>query len=153
MDARTAKLDAALVQVKAKLGDLQRSATATSAAGNEMGNKYAAGALRAAGALETMARSGEVAGGATKALVGNVSQLAFAFGPQGALVGAVGVAGLALYQLFANAREESEKTRKQIQDDFKAIAKLGIGAVAEQLNEVGPKLMAARREVVEAATA
>ncbi len=150
MDARTAKLDAALAAVTQRINAVKQSTEATSTAGAQLGGKYAAGALRAAGALETMARSGEVAGGSAKTLLSTVSNIAFSFGAGGALVGAAGVAGLALVQMFSKAREEAEKANAEFAKTIDAIGKLSTAGAVERLNEEAPKRSQASRAMLEA---
>lgn len=142
LDAKTAKLDAALQQTKLKLASLSAASTQTGAVGAEMGVRFERGALRAAGALESMARSGSVAGGAAKTLLATGSEMAFMFGPGGALIGALGVATLAIVRLFTKARDESkqlaEETKKQLDDLQNRGDAAGLQARARELQAGRP---------------
>lgn len=67
--------------------------------------------LQIAGALQSVAASGKLGTEQLKQFIGQGSQMAFMFGPQGAIVGSLALATTAIVTHFTKAREEAEKTR------------------------------------------
>lgn len=126
------------------------AAVAVSQHASEMGDRYARATLRITEATARVASSAEVMGHGLNRVVAIGSEMAFAFGAAGPIVGAIGIATLAITRMFTRAREEAEKTRAELQEQFKQIAKLGVSSVADALNEEGPKLEAARKRMLEA---
>lgn len=118
---------AALEQVKARV---QQTAQASEAANKrtadsfevtvDKARKAAAGVTGVSQALFAMQSEGSAKVLALGAAVGNFAEL---FGPAGALVTGVGVAGSAIVALFLKAREEAERTTISIQNNIRALAR------------------------------
>ena len=68
--------------------------------------------------LDNIARSGNLAGEGMRTVMSAGSELAFMFGPAGAIVGAVAITGGAIYNLFERTRKEMEATRKKFEDEI-----------------------------------
>lgn len=106
--AEMAKVEARAKQTKASVEQL--------GAGNAaMGQRTAEAARQIASATETIARAGKVTGEAGKQIVAQASNIAFAFGPQGAIIGALGIFGIAFATTMARAREDARKAAEEIQ--------------------------------------
>lgn len=73
--------------------------------------QYANAAQKVAAVGVAMANSGQVGAQSLGKLITTGSSVAFMFGVGGPIVSAIGLTGLAIYQLFKNARDEMEKTR------------------------------------------
>ena len=79
------------------------------------------GAMRQiAGGVEQVARQGKVSGEALKGILTQGAEIAFLFGAGGAVVGALAVTGLAIYEhvtgRMKEAREEINKTRTELEN-------------------------------------
>lgn len=113
----TAEVDRAIAAVQA---NASRAASATTkvaaSSAAAMGDRLAGGARQASFALEQMARTGKVAGEGMKQLISVGSDMAFAFGPTGAIVGAIGVTIAAILLLFKRSNAEAEKFFDKIND-------------------------------------
>lgn len=125
MDARTAKLDAALERSGGKVRAFAKTAGEAGQIGTVVGAKYERAAFGIASAAESMARVGTVSGGATKTIVKNAAEIAFAFGAGGPLVAAIGIAGVAIVNVLARVRGELEETRKKFNDELKQMVNAG----------------------------
>ena len=111
--------------------DQQRTASATAALAtakaesDAMRMRVGMGAIAMAGALEMMTRQGKVTGEALKMVVVQGSMMAAMYGPQGAIVGAIGVTGVALWNFFNRAKAEAEALRKKTEETALAIRSMG----------------------------
>lgn len=81
-----------------------------------MGQRYSQASLAVASGVETMARAGKLGGEGLKQVIAQGANMAAFFGPQGALLGALGVASLAIVEVFRRARDEAAK----LSDETKA---------------------------------
>lgn len=90
-----------------------------------------------AGGFEAMARTGNVAGEASRVVLAQGAELAFMFGPGGAIAGAVAIGGIALWNFFDRARREIEETRKKAAQELLTLISQGdLLQTAKQLNVV-----------------
>lgn len=71
-----------------------------------MGQRYARAAFQISGVLQAIAATGRTSNDQIKTLIGTASGVAFAFGPTGAIVGAIGLSILAIKELFTKTKEE-----------------------------------------------
>lgn len=117
---------------------------------DNMEHKYARASLRITEAMGRVASSGELAGSGMAKVLSIGSDMAFMFGTTGPIVGAIGVATLAIVKMFDRAKEEAIAARKQLQDEFRQIAKLGTAGVSDRLNDEVPQLAEARARLAEA---
>lgn len=113
---------AAQVQVQAAIKQTTDTARLQSDA---LRMRVGMGAIAMAGALNIMADQGKVTAGALKQIVVQGSMMAAMYGPQGAIIGAVGVAGVALFSFFTRAKREAEELRKKTEETATAIRKMG----------------------------
>lgn len=128
-------------------GDLTGFATKAKTVGKDVGagadamsNKFGAAARAGASAMETIARTGKASGEAMKQLVAQGSQAALFFGPQGALVGAIGISVVAIIGLFSRTREEMAAMERESRQSLDRIADLdakALGTRAKQLRGGG----------------
>jgi hypothetical protein len=126
----------------------QQTATAGTAA-TQTGQKFSSAARNIASATENMARLGRVTGESAKQVIAQASNIAFAFGPTGAIVGAVGIATLAIVQLFRRTSEEAERTKRVLETLREAAAARGaredpVGAAEDALEKARTEVAAAR---------
>ena len=75
--------------------------------------------------IDQIARSGSLAGDGMKQLIAQGSEVAFMFGAAGPIVGAIGIAGLAVFNFFQRSRREIEETRKKAQAELAALQNAG----------------------------
>jgi hypothetical protein len=83
-----------------------------------MGDRYATATLQVSNAMETVARSGSVAGEAGRQLIAQGSQMAFMFGPKGAIVGAIGISIMAVVEWITRTRKEIAELKKQAEENL-----------------------------------
>lgn len=99
-------------------------------------SRMAGGARQLASGLDQMARSGQTAGEGLKSVISSGAEMAFVFGAGGPIVGAIGIAGLAIFSLFDRARKEMEATRKKAEAEIAQLRKAGVGAQVERQQEL-----------------
>lgn len=90
-------------------------------ASDAMGARIAGGARQASFALEGMARSGNIAGEGLRQLLAIGADIAFAFGPAGAVAGAIGATALAVVAVFKRANDELTQTRQRFNDQLSGL--------------------------------
>lgn len=134
IDGSTEKLRKALKdgeqQVAGFATKSQAAGKAAGAGADAIASKQANAARAIASATETIARQGKVSGEAAKQLISQASGVAFAFGPQGAIAGAIGIATLAIVSMFARTREEIAATRREAVEALNAFAEMDVNAQA-----------------------
>jgi hypothetical protein len=116
------------------------------------GQKYAMATRQMAFGLESVARSGNLAGEGLKMILVQGSEMALMFGGAGPIVGAVAITGLAIYNIFDRTRKEIEATRKKAQEELTRLLKSSSLDVVQQatvdafakVGELESKLAAAR---------
>lgn len=113
-----------------------RAGKTSSTASDVVSSKSATAARQIAMVTETVARQGQVSGEAAKQMIAQASNVAFAFGPTGAIVGAIGIATLAITTMFARARREIEETARAARDEFRSLSQLDLGAVSRRLQQL-----------------
>jgi hypothetical protein len=91
----------------------------------DLGDKFRGAGLQVAMATEQMARMGTVGGEGLRQIVVQGGQMAFMFGAGGPLVAAIGVAALAIVNVFQRAREEARKAREAFVAEINAMADAG----------------------------
>ena len=99
-----------------QLGELARTTQRVDAAATAHLTRIGGAARGLASGFEVMARSGNFAGEATRQIIAQGAEMAFTFGAGGPIVGAVGIAGAAIIELFQRSRREMEETRKKAID-------------------------------------
>jgi ribosomal protein L29 len=102
-------------------------------------SRVQSGATRSATSLNSMARGFSVLESSAHASVRSIdaisnatAQLAFGFGPQGMLIGAAVMVGIAMVRAFESAAKAAEKVREKMQEEF---VKLGESLNAEQAHQ------------------
>ena len=134
------------VQAQQQVAAATKATTATMdqqrAATDALRMRVGMGAIAMAGAFEMMARQGKVTGESLRQLVVQGSLLAGMYGPQGAIVGAVGVAGVALWSFFTRATTQAEALRKKNEEVVATIRKMGVEQAATFATEAFAELRA-----------
>jgi hypothetical protein len=110
------KLDAAIRGVESRVARTGGAVSGLAAGADNMGRRFGQATLQMAGGLEIMARTGTVMGEGLRSVVSQGSNIAFMFGTAGPIVGAIGIAGMAIVDLFANARKQIEETERQAKE-------------------------------------
>jgi hypothetical protein len=115
---------AEMAKVEARVKQTKTSVEQLGAGNAAMGQRTAEAARQIASATETIARQGKITGEAGKQIVAQASNIAFAFGPQGALVGALGIFAVAFGSAMSRAKREAaeaaESVKKSIADMLNA---------------------------------
>lgn len=114
---------AEIQRVEAQLKATKATTTAVGDATSNYSQKVGIASRQLASAAETMARTGKISGEATKQIIAQGTNIAFAFGAGGAVVGALGIFGLAVAQIFGRAREEAKQLREALDDTFASLQK------------------------------
>jgi len=133
------------------------ASTAEMAASAEVaGRRTALAAERMSGGLLMVARSGEVSARGIRSLLGGATDLAFAFGPEGAWLTAIAIAGTALSAFWDREQKNADKTAKEYQKVLDVIKKLSVGeqqataatqqGIVDNLNKQIAKLQSERIE-------
>lgn len=97
-----------------------------------LATRQASHALAGARSMEALARATSVTGDALNGVIAQGSQLALGFGTAGPIVGAIGIATLAIVEMFQRASREAKKTVDDIAQEFGRIAHMGVVAQGEQ---------------------
>lgn len=85
----------------------------------EQGNETVArGAQRAAGAISEIAHAGEAGQRSLKELITSGSEIALTFGAGGPIIGALGLLGLTIFNIFDHARKQIEETRRTAEEEL-----------------------------------
>lgn len=119
----------------AQLLDAQRQVIrrndAVTASVDATGKQAAVAARNIAGQIAGIAAAGEASVGSLKGIITQGANIAFMFGAGGAIAGAIGVTGVAIYNLFTRTQRMIEETSRKAQEELRAIAHAGnIGAAA-----------------------
>lgn len=109
----TADDDGSVVGVLDKVVEATRNVDA-SAGG--LGDRFAGATLRITELGAHLAETGAAGGLTLNRLIGLAGEMAFGFSAAGPLVGALGIAALAITHLFESARKEMDDTQKKIKE-------------------------------------
>lgn len=141
----TAHVEAAIAQLRGELKGLKNETTSAGAAGGTLGNRYGSAAIGISSAAENMARLGKVTGESAKMMINQSAQVAFAFGSQGMLIGAIGITTLAIVEMFGRAKKEAKEAAAAITADFNRIAGGGVKGTKATINKLtfGERFVAA----------
>jgi hypothetical protein len=127
MDARDQQLQAKLTKLQTQLSALEATGTKTGvrvAGGGEMiGQRFAIATRQIASAGEAAARAGELGGAAAKSMLAQGSNMAFMFGPAGAIAGGVAITTLAIVEMFQRSRKEMEETRNKFRAELEQMGR------------------------------
>ena len=124
IEADAAQLSAELAKSGTSLKSFSNTTTQSSAEAGRLGQRYANAGLQISSALEGMARAGKAGGEQLKQVVTQGSAMATMFGPQGAVVGAIGIASLAIVEMFARARREAEVAMRDLRAQLREIRQI-----------------------------
>ncbi len=140
IDGSVEKLRRALREGETGLKGFEQQSTKTSstaaAASDAVANKQANAARGIAMATETIARQGTVSAEAAKQVIAQASNMAFALGPTGAVVGAVGISTLAIVAMFTRTRREMQETIDQARDAADAFDAMDATGQARAVNRL-----------------
>lgn len=138
IDASTEKLRRELRRGETELqGFAQKSERAGkvgATAADATATKQANAARTIAMTTETIARQGKVSGETAKQLLAQGSNMAFMFGPTGAIVGAVGIATLAIATMFNRTKREMQDTIDKGREAANQFAEMDAVGQARALN-------------------
>lgn len=140
IDASTEKMRRALREGGVELDTFaqksERSGKTSSTAADAVTSKQANAARAIAMTTETIARQGQVSGETAKQLIAQGSNVAFMFGPAGAIVGAIGIATLAIVGMFARTKREAEETARTARDEFRKLSDMDLVRVSSRLQQL-----------------
>lgn len=129
IDASTEKLRRALREGGVELDTFakksEQSGRTSSTAATATASKHATAARAIAMTTETIARQGQVSGEAAKQLIAQGSNMAFMFGPTGAMVGAIGIATLAIVTMFNRTKREMEEAAEKAEETMARMINAG----------------------------
>lgn len=129
IDASTEKLRRALREGGVELDTFAKKSEQTgktsSTAASATASRQANAARAIAMTTETIARQGKVSGEAAKQLLAQGSNMAFMFGPTGALVGAIGIATLAIATMFNRTKREMEEAAEKAEETIARLINAG----------------------------
>jgi len=139
MDARDVGMSLKVTEANKRIAELEKRFTTlnerASDAGktgaqsaNVMGDRFRAASMQMASAAENAARAGKLTGESAKQLIAQGTSIAFMFGKAGPIAGAIGILGLAIHELWSNARKEMEESRKQFEKEIDAMVNAGDSA-------------------------
>jgi hypothetical protein len=133
IDGSTEKLRRALREGGVDLDAFGQKAKQTGAEGargaDVMATKQATAARQIAMATETIARQGKVTGETAKQVVSQASNIAFAFGPHGAMMAAIGISTLAIISMFNRVKTEAAEAARVAADEFKRLEGMDLQSV------------------------
>lgn len=125
------EIQAAMRDLQAAMNRAAKEGTRTAATGATgaaaMGNQYGQAARQIAFAGESIARMGTVSGEAAKQIISQVAMIGMSFGAGGAIVGAIGVASLAVSEYFTGI---SRKAKQAADDAIKEFNRMAAGSAA-----------------------
>lgn len=145
MDANTIHLEQKLADTERKVAQLQQrvesgnrvttqSTQAAAGSYGQLASRVGAASQAIAGASAQAANMGRLTVESAKTMIAQASNMAFMFGTAGPIVGAIGIATLAVVTLFGRARREMEETARHFDEKLAGMRKSGnlIGAAELQ---------------------
>ena len=110
------------------------------------GQKFAMATRQMSYGFEAVARTGKLAGEAGRQLISTGAEMALMFGGAGPIVGAIGIAGLAIFSLFDRIDKRAEESAKKLRDEFdKMLGTTSRVTLAESLTGKASELIATER--------
>lgn len=141
IDASTEKLRRELlaggVELERFEGKAKQGGKSAASGADAMISKQASAARQIAMTTETIARQGKITGEAAKQGIAHASNMAFAFGPTGAIVGAIGISTLAIVSMFTRVRREAEETARKAREEFDRMAQMDLVGISRQVRDIG----------------
>jgi hypothetical protein len=125
VDGRTEDLESKISALQKKIDNFASSGGPKGAgeAAEAMGDKFSLASRHIAGAGEAFARMGEVGGREMKEVLAQGGEIVSFFGPGGALIGALGIATLAVYEMYDRMEKKSEEARRKFGEDVEQMVK------------------------------
>lgn len=114
IEANAAQLQAELAKAGQSTKTFGQQTDAMGKGVNAVGQRYSQAAVQIASAAENMARAGKVGGEGLKQIIVQGSNMAFMFGAQGAVVGAIGIASLAIIEVFRKTEDETRRVVEEV---------------------------------------
>jgi hypothetical protein len=109
----------------------ERALSSAAEATDHLGLRNEHAMAGAARGLEMLGRTGSLTGRSLDAVVGQVSQMAFAFGPGGQLVAAIGISTAAIVEMFMRTSREAKKAADEAIKEFDRIAHMDVKGQGE----------------------
>lgn len=109
---------AEMAKVEGRAKQAKAGIEGVGAGSQQMGQRVAEASRQIASATETIARSGKITGEAGKQIASQAANIAFAFGPQGAAIGAVAIFGIALSTMLTRAKREAAEAAESFNDSL-----------------------------------
>lgn len=121
-----------IAEIEAQTKAADRAAFSQEKVIDRLERRQGSATLTAARGLEQIARSGRAVGSGLDTVLAQVSQVAFGFGVAGPIVGAIGVATIAIVEMFARAAKEAKKLADDMAKEFERISDMSVKAQGEQ---------------------
>ncbi|HWL41022.1 MAG TPA: hypothetical protein VNO75_12375 [Gemmatimonadaceae bacterium] len=122
-----------LDKVRSALRQLEGDATRSS---GSVQNNYGRAARNLAVVGNTAARAGSIGGSGMAKILTIGGDMAFMFGPHGAIIGAFAVTGLAIWNHFDRIGKKLEETAKKARAEMASLRKASAETLAERINEL-----------------
>lgn len=118
-------------EIEAEQRAQERASSAMASSADSLARRQGNATLAATRGVEQIVRSAQATGSALDTVLAQTSQLAFGFGATGPIVGAIGVATIAVVDLFRKAAEESKKLINDVAKQFERINQMDVRAQGE----------------------
>lgn len=147
IEANAAQLQAELAKAGKSTQDFGRTTSAMAKGADGIGQRYSVAAVQIASAAENMARAGKLGGEGLKQIIVQGSNMAFMFGAQGAVVGAVGIASLAIIEYFRKTEDETRKVVEEVRRLAQAARGAAADAASSRLTSIDAEIARLRSEI------
>lgn len=116
---------------------VRRGAAQVTQSADQMQSKFGGAARQVAGSFQQMAAAGKATGDSLKQIAASGAEMAFMFGPHGAIAGAAAIGVLAIVTYFQRARQEMDETRRKYLTDLEQMARAGaLGPAADKAQQL-----------------
>ncbi|CAN5872583.1 hypothetical protein BH11GEM2_BH11GEM2_06770 [soil metagenome] len=110
----------------------QQEIATTARAVDALEGRQAHSIATASRGLEMIGRTGQLTGRSLDAVVGQISAMAFSFGPTGQIVAAVGITTAAVVELFMRTSKEAKKLADETAHEFARIAHMDVAQQGDE---------------------
>jgi hypothetical protein len=114
----------------------QQEMAATGRAAEALEMRQAHSIATATRGLEMIGRTGQLTGRSLDAVVGQISAMAFSFGPTGQIVAAIGITTAAVIELFMRTAKEARKLREETEKEFARIAHMDVAQQGDEASRL-----------------
>lgn len=149
IEANAAQLQAELAKGGKSVQDFGRQTEGIAKNADGIGQRYSQAAVQIASAAENMARAGKLGGEGLKQIIVQGSNMAFMFGAQGAVVGAIGIASLAIIEVFRKTEDETRKVVEEVRRLAVAARGAAVDAASSRLTSLDKDITRLKNEITD----